>query len=79
MKYLKRLLLFLLLFLVPFSVFALSSKYEDKIHDIVNEEVEEGKVNIYFFFGDGCPHCAKEERFFNDLKKEYGDYYNLYV
>jgi len=27
-------------------------------------------VNIYFFYGDGCPHCAEEERFLDKLKIE---------
>lgn len=31
------------------------------------------KINIYFFYGDGCPHCAKEEKFLNTLEKEYKD------
>jgi len=25
--------------------------------------------NIYFFYGDGCPHCAKEEKFLDYLEK----------
>lgn len=28
------------------------------------------KINLYFFYGDGCPHCAKEEVFFEKLEKE---------
>lgn len=29
-------------------------------------------VNVYFFYGDGCPHCAKEKYFLdNTLKKDY--------
>jgi thiol-disulfide isomerase/thioredoxin len=31
------------------------------------------KVNIYFFRGDGCPHCAKEEVALEELKKEYSN------
>lgn len=27
-------------------------------------------VNVYFFYGDGCPHCADEEIFLNQLEKE---------
>ncbi|NTW22542.1 hypothetical protein HGA34_03300 [Candidatus Falkowbacteria bacterium] len=26
-------------------------------------------VNVYFFYGDGCPHCAKEEKFLDYLEK----------
>lgn len=28
-------------------------------------------VNIYFFWGDGCPHCEKEKIFLNGLKERY--------
>ena len=32
----------------------------------------EKELNIYLFYGDGCPHCAAEEKFLNEyLKKEY--------
>jgi len=31
------------------------------------------KVNVYFFYGDGCPHCAKEEVFLSGLKDKYTD------
>lgn len=42
--------------------------------------VREGnKVNIYFFWGNGCPHCAKEFEFFESIKEKYGEYYNLYT
>ena len=30
-----------------------------------------GEVTIYFFWGDGCPHCAEEEIFLDALVKEY--------
>jgi len=26
---------------------------------------------LYFFWGDGCPHCAKEKEFLNSIKKKY--------
>lgn len=29
------------------------------------------KVNLYLFWGDGCPHCAAEEELLTDLEKEY--------
>lgn len=30
----------------------------------------EGK-NIYFFYGDGCPHCNREEEFLEELKEDF--------
>lgn len=29
-----------------------------------------GNVNLYFFYGDGCPHCAKEKIFLSKLERE---------
>lgn len=28
-------------------------------------------VNAHLFYGDGCPHCAKESQFLNQLVNEY--------
>lgn len=36
------------------------------------------KLKIYFFYGDGCPHCAKEEIFLDKLEKEYGNKIEIY-
>lgn len=39
----------------------------------------EDKVNIYFFWGNGCSHCQREHKFFDSIKEEYGKYYNLHT
>lgn len=31
---------------------------------------DDKKIDLYFFYGDGCPHCAKEEIFLDKLEKE---------
>ena len=37
-----------------------------------NAESTDGNLpTIYFFRGEGCPHCEKEEEFFEKLKNEY--------
>lgn len=37
----------------------------------VNVQAADGKkINLYFFYGDGCPHCAKEEIFLAKLEEE---------
>lgn len=28
-------------------------------------------VNVHLFYGEGCPHCAKERAFFNSIKDKY--------
>lgn len=35
------------------------------------------KVNIYFFWGDGCPRCEAEWEFWESAETEYGDYFTL--
>lgn len=46
--------------------------------DLNKIKKEKNKVNIYFFWGNGCPHCAAEYAFFEKIKKQYGNYFNLY-
>ncbi|NWF74991.1 MAG: hypothetical protein HXY53_00215 [Nitrospirae bacterium] len=31
----------------------------------------QGKIVLYFFWGDGCPHCKVEKIFLNEMKKKY--------
>lgn len=68
-KKLKLLIVALLVLLVvPFAVFA---------EDENNDSIEDNKVNVYFFRGEGCSHCAEAEEFFDSIEKEYGQYFNL--
>ena len=46
-----------------------------KLSDIT---FEEDKINIYFFWGDGCPHCEELFTFLESIKSEYNEYFNLY-
>ncbi len=71
-------LLISFLFFLPFSVSALSSSYEDHLNETLSVPKDEEKVNIYFFYAKGCPHCAKEEEFLNLLDERYKGKYNLY-
>lgn len=32
---------------------------------------DQNQVNVYLFWGDGCPHCAKEKAFFDKELKNY--------
>lgn len=59
--FLKLLLLFLLtLFLLPSLVLALAI-----------DDINGNLPTIYFFRGEGCPHCEDEEEFLEKLKNEY--------
>lgn len=57
----------------------------ESLKDIINKNAkleditkEKGKVNVYFFWGNGCPHCKEEFEWFESIKKEYGDIFKLY-
>ncbi len=71
-------LLLLLLVLIPFNIFAISKDYKDVVYNITNEKVDKDKINLYFFRMDGCPHCAEEEKWLENMKDKYGDYLNIY-
>lgn len=34
------------------------------------QAADKNKIDLYFFYGQGCPHCAKEEIFLAKLEKE---------
>jgi glutaredoxin len=36
-----------------------------------NAFADNNEVKAYFFYGNGCPHCAKEEAFFESIKDVY--------
>lgn len=38
---------------------------------IYAEEIQQRPVTIYFFWGEGCPHCKHEKAFLNKMKLKY--------
>lgn len=67
------------LFFIPLTANALSSDYKDELNEILNIEKDDERVNIYFFYGQGCTHCAEEEKFLKILDERYKGKYNLYT
>ncbi len=68
------------LFAMPLAVLADEGTSEDNVEVTSGESevaVEDNKVKIYFFRGEGCPHCADAEEFFNSIEEEYGQYYKI--
>lgn len=62
------------LLIMPFTVFADKAKDDSKDEATTQENK---KVKIYFFYGNGCPHCAEAEEFFDSIEEEYGEYYEI--
>ena len=62
----------ILLFISPTHSQALTKEYEDKVASYTNTEIEKDIINIYLFYGRGCPHCTKEKDFLeSELKEKY--------
>jgi thiol-disulfide isomerase/thioredoxin len=38
---------------------------------IPQQAYSDNKIKIYFFWGDGCPHCKEELKFLNEMKEKY--------
>ena len=51
---------------------------EDIKIELDNVSYDENKVNIYMFYGEGCPHCESQMMFLDSIEEEYGDYFTLY-
>ena len=75
----RKILIFIVLFLIPFSCFALSKNYKDLVSDITDTKISKDKINLYLFHGKECPHCEEERNWLEEIKKEYEDYLNIYL
>ena len=71
MKSVKFLLLLLVVvFVLPFVVFA-----EEEVTETIDEV--DTRVAVYFFHGSTCPHCADARTWFESIQDEYGDKFKL--
>ena len=52
-----------------FTIFVFSLLFWCPFFDLQAQE----KLNIYFFYGEGCPHCAKEAAFLSEIGDKYPD------
>jgi len=59
----KKTIPFLLLGILAFSLFLPLS--------MAQETGEPGKINVYFFWAEGCPHCTNEKPFLSMLEQKY--------
>jgi len=60
---------FSIFILVMFLVGAAASFTFSEIH--AEDNTSDSPVNIYFFWGEGCPHCAQEKAFLATLGDKY--------
>lgn len=64
---LKKILIFLFLLALFTPAGIVSAK------DYTSAKDAESVVNIYFFWGEGCPHCAKEKPFLEKMAQKYSE------
>lgn len=41
------------------------------------QETNKEPVKVYFFHGNGCPHCEETSEWFESIEEEYGDYFDV--
>lgn len=51
-----------------FCVMATQVQTQSQVHA---QTFTQNKVNLYFFWGNGCPHCADEKNFLEKIQKDY--------
>ncbi len=68
-------MIMLLVLVVPF----VSLAETEENTTVTTGVAENGKtpVKVYFFHGDGCPHCAEAEEWFQSIEGEYGNYFDV--
>ena len=50
----------------------------NKYSEVEDIKFEKNKVNVYFFWGEGCPHCKAEYEFLESVYKKYYKNINIY-
>lgn len=68
----------ILIILIPLNIFALENNYTDVISKVTGAKIKDDTINIYLFRIDGCPHCANEEKWLEEIKEKYANSVNIY-
>lgn len=73
-----KIFLFVPLLLIVFLFSACSSNIVNNYSDEKSDKVEilgsrDGKLTIYFFWGDGCPHCEEQKPFLKEMVDKYSE------
>lgn len=65
-----------MVFLMPLNVIAKETREVKEVKE-VEEKVDDNKINVYLFWGNGCGYCEAAKEFFANIDKEYSKYFNL--
>ncbi len=50
-----------------------NNDYQEDKKTVFTSSDANSTINLYMFYGEGCPHCAKEEIFLDELSLDYGN------
>ncbi|MDZ7611202.1 MAG: thioredoxin family protein [Candidatus Moranbacteria bacterium] len=76
----KKILLLMIMVLAPVIFSGCSSNQESASQEsgeqsdetkVLSQEATDAKAVVYFFWGDGCPHCAEEKPFLEEMEEKY--------
>jgi thiol-disulfide isomerase/thioredoxin len=58
-----------------------TTKRPDSLKEMTEKDITTNskKLNIYVFWGNGCPHCEELGEFLDSISADYGKYYDLYT
>ncbi len=73
----KKILITISLVLMTFIMASCKVSEDPTSLYVLKDEQVKQKVNVYFFWRDGCPYCAEAKNVFAEIKREYGNCYNL--
>lgn len=72
-KKLLSLIVLLVAILIPTTVIAETKEAAKDETEVVENE----KINVYLFWGQGCGYCEAAKEFFSSIEEEYGKYFEL--
>ncbi len=81
----KKVFLIIVLIIVLFLGTLSISRHLENKKFILKEQTKENisfnsdKINVYFFWGNGCSHCKELIEYLNTIKSSHGKYFNLYT
>ncbi len=70
-----------LIFIIFFLILMLFNRATNTIEKNATLEMidcNSSKVNVFIFWGDGCPHCKKEFEYLEKISKRYSNYFDVY-
>ena len=82
----KLLIILCIVLIVEIGVYAYLKIFKNDKPKNINLEITEKdlyyqkkKVNLYLFWGNGCPHCEAEIKYLDSIVDKYGKYVNIFA